>query len=717
MDASISPPVGLTPPSVAHVALAAKSTAWTLVRGGKGPLLTAVAYAIGAYIGFQLVFPPVTTSVLWPPNAILTISLLVSSPSRWWLILLTVFPVHLLVELPVVEPPSLVLLLFVTNCCEALLAASIVRYLSDRPDRFDTIQRMLAFVCGAVLAAPILSSFLDAAVVSTMTGQPYWTIWCTRVSGNALTQLTLVPPSVIFLTSGPGLLRRSPRLVTEAVVLSATIALITAAVFGGYIDRMWPIAGLPAISLAFPLPFMLLAALRFGPGGASVSLLIVAFVLIWMGMHARGPFSTLDPADGVLAVQTFLLVEALPLMCLSAIVEERRAAEDKLGERLRFERLLSQMSREFAMQPTTQLATSLEAGLASCCEFFDADELALLETAAEHREFGRACVWFRGTGVAVMDGAHWRARCPYDRIQQGSLVVLSETETAIPLKAGEQVLGALAIRRRRSDPLTPDDASRLQLIAETYANVLARKHAEEEMLRAELHARRSLAKLAFVSRQRSMGELTASLAHELNQPLTGILGNAQAARRMLAVTPPDLDEFKQILDDIVDDNRRASETIQRIKKWLQKGDLETVLLDVNKVILEVATLLKSDAVIRNLRVDLRLSECPLMVRGDAAELRQLILNLLLNAMDAVSDLDPADRVVSIVSDAFRRSRARGGAGLRCRSAERCGRPSVRAVLHDKSDWNGHGAVDFQIDRRVAPRLDLAVRHNRSRRAI
>ena len=62
--------------------------------------------------------------------------------------------------------------------------------------------------------------------------------------------------------------------------------------------------------------------------------------------------------------------------------------------------------------------------------------------------------------------------------------------------------------------------------------------------------------------------------------------------------------------------RRASETIQRIRKWLQKGDPETVLLDVNKVILEVASLLKSDAVIRNLRVDLRLSECPLIVRGD-----------------------------------------------------------------------------------------------------
>ena len=101
------------------------------------------------------------------------------------------------------------------------------------------------------------------------------------------------------------------------------------------------------------------------------------------------------------------------------------------------------------MQPTAQLATSLEAGLASCGEFFDADELALLETAAERREFGRVRVWSRDTGVAVVDGEGWRARCPYDRIQQGSLVVLSETETATPLKA------ARAGARSARDPPPP----------------------------------------------------------------------------------------------------------------------------------------------------------------------------------------------------------------------------------------------------------------------
>ena len=139
------------------------------------------------------------------------------------------------------------MLLFVTNCCEALLAASIVRYLSDRPDRFDTIQRMSRlFVCGAVLAAPILSSFLDAAVVSMMTGQHYWTIWSTRVPANVLTRLlTLVPPSVILLKSGTSLLRRSPGLAAEAVVLGVATALITVAVFGGYVDRLWPMAVSP----------------------------------------------------------------------------------------------------------------------------------------------------------------------------------------------------------------------------------------------------------------------------------------------------------------------------------------------------------------------------------------------------------------------------------------------------------------------------------------
>jgi signal transduction histidine kinase len=619
----------------------------------KGPAAIAVAYAIGAQVGFHLRFPPATTSILWPPNAILTTALLLVNPTKWWMYLLAALPAHLLVEIPVVKPVAMVPLLFVTNCSEALIAAAIVRSFSDRPERFDTLRRMVVFIVGAVLAAPVLSSFLDAALVSAMTGEEYWTIWSTRVPANALTQLTLVPPAVIIISSGLTRIREAPQArLVEAIVLSTATAITGLAVFGDHIFRMWPMSGLPAISLAFPLPFVLVAALRFGPIGASMSLTIIAGILIWTGMNQHGPFSTLAPADGVLAVQSFLIVEALPLMCLSAIVEERRKANADLRDRLRFERLLSQLSREFVRSPTPSLSQHLEAWLGRCAEYFRAEEVLLMRAEPGARTLSVVQSWTHPHGTSTADHAHWRSPVLVDRLWDGTSAALSDSVAAAAMGSGAQLFGALAIRRAEPGHLTPDDVSRLRLIAEAFANVLARQKGEDDRVRAELEAQRSRAELAHVSRQRSMGELTASLAHELNQPLTGILGNAQAARRMLGMPSLDLEELKAALDDIIADERRAAETILRIRKWLRKDGGETVVIDLNNVILEVASLLRNDAVLRNLTLDLRLSPLPLTILGDPVELRQLILNLLLNAMDAVSHAVPsiASRTVSVESE-------------------------------------------------------------------
>jgi len=614
-------------------------------------LVTAVAYAIGAQVGFHLRFPPATTSILWPPNAILTSALLLANPGRWWIYLLAVLPAHLLVQIPVVRPVTMVPLLFITNFSEAIIAASIVRAFSDRPERFDTLRRMTVFIVGAVFLGPVASAFLDAAIVSRMTGEHYWTIWSTRVPANALTELTLVPPAVIVISSGWQRLRDAARSrVVEAVLLGLATAAIAVATFGDHVYRIWPMSGLPAISLAFPLPFVLLAALRFGPAGASMSLTIIATVMIWMGMNGRGPFSTLPPADGVRAVQTFLIVEALPLMCLSAIVQERTKAAADLRRRLKFERLLSHLSTEFVRRPTADIAEHFETCLRRCGEFFGAEEVLLLQAVPAHGEWKVMHSWARRGDASTADGAHWPTPAPFDRARDQDIAVLSDTLTVAALRSGEQIFGGLAIRRSDPGAWGHDDRNRLRLIAEAFANVLARRHGEDERLRAELEAQRSRAELAHVSRQRSMGELTASLAHELNQPLTGILGNAQAARRMLGMSSPNLDELKEVLDDIVADEKRAAETILRIRKWLRKSEFENVPLDLNGVILDVASLLRSDAVIRNLRFDLHLATGPLMILGDPVELRQVILNLLLNAMDAVSNVNPPERTIAVESE-------------------------------------------------------------------
>ena len=291
------------------------------------------------------------------------------------------------------------------------------------------------------------------------------------------------------------------------------------------------------------------------------------------------------------------------------------------------------------------MSQHLEAWLGRCAEYFRAEEVLLLRADDGARALVVVQSWTHRDGTSTADHDHWRSPVLLDRLWDGTSATLSDSVAVAAMGSGAQMFGALAIRRAGPGHLTPDDVSRLRLIAEAFANVLARQKGEDDRVRAELEAQRSRAELAHVSRQRSMGELTASLAHELNQPLTGILGNAQAARRMLGMPSLDLDELKATLDDIIADDKRAAETILRIRKWLRKDGGETVALDLNNVILEVASLLRNDAVLRNLTLDLRLSPLPLMILGDPVELRQLILNLLLNAMDAVSHAGPAGRTV------------------------------------------------------------------------
>ena len=116
-------------------------------------LLVAAAYYVGAKAGLLFRFPPATTSVIWPPNSILTAVLLIAAPRRWWIYLLAALPAHLAAQLPAGWPTPLVLGLFVTNCSEAVIAAVFVRRFSDAP-ALDTLRRAVVFILGAVFLAP-----------------------------------------------------------------------------------------------------------------------------------------------------------------------------------------------------------------------------------------------------------------------------------------------------------------------------------------------------------------------------------------------------------------------------------------------------------------------------------------------------------------------------------------------------------------------------------
>ncbi|MGZ5095814.1 MAG: sensor histidine kinase [Burkholderiales bacterium] len=143
----------------------------------------------------------------------------------------------------------------------------------------------------------------------------------------------------------------------------------------------------------------------------------------------------------------------------------------------------------------------------------------------------------------------------------------------------------------------------------------------------------------------ALGELSTSLAHELNQPLTAILSNAQAAQRFITADNADLEEVREILGDIVQNNRRAGEVIRRMRSLVKKEDLDPAPLDMGAAMREVTLLTHSDAVLRNINVSLELESELSPVLGDKIQIQQVALNLLLNAFDAVKDSASSQRTV------------------------------------------------------------------------
>ena len=174
----------------------------------------------------------------------------------------------------------------------------------------------------------------------------------------------------------------------------------------------------------------------------------------------------------------------------------------------------------------------------------------------------------------------------------------------------------------------------------TSSDITQRKGTEAEL-------QRNRDELAHLTRVSAVGELAASLAHELNQPLTAILSNAQAAQRFLAVTPPDLDEVREILRDIAADDNRASQVIQRLRALVKKEDLSFASLDLQSVINDVVQLLHSDSVLHNIRVTVESESRLPPARGDKVQLQQVMLNLLLNGFDAMKD-SPFDKREALI---------------------------------------------------------------------
>jgi C4-dicarboxylate-specific signal transduction histidine kinase len=166
---------------------------------------------------------------------------------------------------------------------------------------------------------------------------------------------------------------------------------------------------------------------------------------------------------------------------------------------------------------------------------------------------------------------------------------------------------------------------------------------------AETLARSKLAELAHMNRLVTAGELSASIAHEINQPLAGIVAYAEAGRNWLARPVPDVMEAREQFERIARAGHRAAEVIERIRAFFKKGAASRELVDVNGLVRDVLLLVGSDLRRRGVAVELALPEPAPSIRGDRVQLQQVILNLVMNAADAMEALTDRERRLQVTS--------------------------------------------------------------------
>ena len=577
-------------------------------------VLVCTAYYIGAIVGFALTLPTYSVSTLWPPNAILLAFLLLEPRQRYWLIVLGAFPAHVAIQLQSGVPLPMILCWFISNTSEALIGAFCLRRYFQGPVDFSNLRCVLLYVVFAALLAPFLSSFLDAGFVSLVgwKQQSYWEVWVTRFPSNVLAGLAVPPVILIWASKGVGWFKGAPwRRYFEALLIMAGLLVVSLTVFS------WQTAGAtttPAF-LYLPLPFLLWAAMRYGAAGASTALLIVVLCSIFGAVSGGGPFVSASPADNVFSLQIFLVAMSLPILFLAGLVEEQREKS----------RIVSESEIRFRSMANTAPALIWMSGMDRRFSFFNKGWLDLTgRTFDQELDNG----W--------IEGLH-----PED-----ARSFLEEYGKSFDARKAF----SMEHRLRRHDGqygwVLNNGVPRFELDG-TFLGYIGSAIDITQYKEAETNLRQQREHLARMSRISTMGELAASLAHELNQPLTAILANAQAGERLLLAKPPDLDEVGAILKDIVSDNTRAGEIIWRMRALARKEPFELAPLDLLTVLEDVVLLLHSDAILQNVRIRFERGGRFAPVRGDRVHLHQVVLNLLLNAFEAMKDFPANEREVSL----------------------------------------------------------------------
>ena len=330
----------------------------------------------------------------------------------------------------------------------------------------------------------------------------------------------------------------------------------------------------------------------------------------------------------------------------------------------RFEQLIEELSASFVRSPVDEIGGEIDRWIREIVLGLNLDRGALSQIDARSGKLTVRHSWGRDHVVKLPIGLELARPAPWfdGMLMKGRTVAFSsvkdlppefrandwitfrryvpKSNVSVAIRIGGEVVGSLgfaALKKERT--WSPRLIRRLELVGEIFGHALERRLAAEQnaLLREEL---------SHMSRTAVMGELTASLTHQLNQPIGAILMNAEEIQRMLESGQPDLEALKDAIGDIIKDDLRATETIRGLRSFFRKSEVEKTPLYVRDVVAEVVRMLRSDSLLRNVSLVFEAPTQRMRVAGDRIQLQQVILNLVLNAFDAVSEKDDL-REVSI----------------------------------------------------------------------
>jgi two-component system sensor kinase FixL len=366
--------------------------------------------------------------------------------------------------------------------------------------------------------------------------------------------------------------------------------------------------------LAFAvLPFIIWAAIRFSVLAVAITALLVASIATVATALGNGPFAQNTTFVNATLLDVYFVILTATGLILAAVMTERARAV-AANERL--------VAEQAAMEVRLRLAAVVESSDDAIVRL-DLDGIITDWNAGAERLYGYATEEAIGKVFSGLVQPHAVAPAGVtNAITKSEVVHLHKDGTAIAVLLTQSPIHDVAARLVGEAVIAHDVSDRHRVAA----------------LREEL---------AHLGRVSMLSVLTGALAHEINQPLTAVGVNADAAELLLAKEPLSTNDLREAIQDIRSDNRRAGEVLQRIRTLLRKETTRYESVGINETVGDVVKLIQPDAGRRGIRIAINLSADASPVRGDRVQVQQVVLNLLMNACDAVEDNEPQFRRVTL----------------------------------------------------------------------